>query len=140
MICSCRSAVSAKIPIRGAGIFLQQGISKQGHGYLESALRELREELGINARPEQLREIGTRRCGFESEFYGRPFRDNELSMLYIYQEPVNIEELTLQESEVSEAAWMDYAECCKKVADHSFQNCIYEDELDMVGKALGITI
>src|SRR5699024_12496001 len=99
-----------------------------------------REELGINARPEQLREIGTRRCGFESEFYGRPFRDNELSMLYIYQEPVNIEELTLQESEVSEAAWMDYAECCRKVADHSFQNHIYEDELDMVGKALGINI
>ena len=25
-------------------------------------------------------------------------------------------------------------------ADHSFQNCIYEDELDMVGKALGINI
>lgn len=116
------------------------GHIEAGHGYLESALRELREELGINARPEQLRQIGTRRCGFESEFYGRPFRDNELSMLYIYQEPVNIEELTLQESEVSEAAWMDYAECCRKVADHSFQNCIYEDELDMVGKALGITI
>ena len=116
------------------------GHIEAGHGYLESALRELREELGINARPEQLRQIGTRRCGFESEFYGRPFRDNELSMLYIYQEPVNIEELTLQESEVSEAAWMDYAECCKKIADHSFQNCIYEDELDMVGKALGINI
>ena len=120
-------------------------ISSAGHveagcGYLESAVRELKEELGIDALPEQLREVGTRRCGFESEFYGRPFRDNELSMIYIYEEPVNTAELTLQESEVSETAWMDYKECRRKVAGHLFQNCIYEDELDMVGRALKISI
>ena len=116
------------------------GHVEAGHGYLESAIRELKEELGIDALPEQLREAGTRRCGFESEFYGRPFRDNELSMIYIYEEPVNTAELTLQESEVSETAWMDYKECRRKVAGHLFQNCIYEDELDMVGRALKISI
>lgn len=116
------------------------GHMEAGHGYLESAIRELKEELGIDALPEQLREVGTRRCGFESEFYGRPFRDNELSMIYIYEEPVNTAELTLQESEVSETAWMDYKECRRKVAGHLFQNCIYEDELDMVGRALKISI
>ena len=116
------------------------GHVEAGHGYLESAIRELKEELGIDALPEQLREVGTRRCGFESEFYGRPFRDNELSMIYIYEEPVNTAELTLQESEVSETAWMDYKECRRKVAGHLFQNCIYEDELDMVGGALKISI
>lgn len=118
-------------------------ISSAGHieagcGHLESALRELREELGIDAQPEQLHEIGTRRCGFESEFYGRPFRDNELSTIYLYREPVEIGQLKLQESEVSEAAWMDFAECRRKVSDGSFEHCIYEDELDIVGKALGI--
>lgn len=116
------------------------GHVEAGHGYLESAIRELKEELGIDALPEQLREVGTRRCGFESEFYGRPFRDNELSMIYIYEEPVNTAGLTLQESEVSETAWMDYKECRRKVAGHLFQNCIYEDELDMVGRALKISI
>ena len=116
------------------------GHVEAGHGYLESAIREMKEELGIDALPEQLREVGTRRCGFESEFYGRPFRDNELSMIYIYEEPVNTAELTLQESEVSETAWMDYKECRRKVARHLFQNCIYEDELDMVGRALKISI
>lgn len=118
-------------------------ISSAGHieagcGHLESALREMREELGIDAQPEQLHEIGTRRCGFESEFYGRPFRDNELSTIYLYREPVEIGQLKLQESEVSEAAWMDFAECRRKVSDGSFEHCIYEDELDIVGKALGI--
>ena len=116
------------------------GHVEAGHGYLESAIRELKEELGIDALPEQLREVGTRRCGFESEFYGRRFRDNELSMIYIYEEPVNTAELTLQESEVSETAWMDYKECRRKGDGHLFQNCIYEDELDMVGRALKISI
>lgn len=109
-----------------------------GQGYLESAIRELKEELGIDAYPEQLCEVGTRRCGFESEFYGRPFRDNELSTIYIYREPVEIKRLTLQESEVSEVAWMDYDECRKKVTENLFKHCIYEDELEIVGKALEI--
>ncbi len=38
------------------------------------------------------------------------FRDNELSSVYVYTEPVEIEELTLQESEVEEVIWMDYEE------------------------------
>ena len=118
-------------------------ISSAGHieaGYrpLESALRELKEELGIDAAPGDLREIGTRRCSFESEFYGRPFRDNELSPIYIYKKPVEISELTLQDTEVSETIWMDYSECRRKIAEHLFEHCIYEDELDILGKALGI--
>ena len=114
------------------------GHIEAGHGRLESALRELKEELGIDACLEQLREAGTRRCGFESEFYGRLFRDNELSTIYIYEEPVEIGNMTLQESEVSEVEWMDFGECRKKVSENTFEHCIYEDELDIVGKALGI--
>ena len=118
-------------------------ISSAGHvdagcDYPESALRELREELGITARPEQLEEVGMRRCGFEGVFYGRIFRDNELSMIYLYREPVEAENLVLQKSEVSEVIWMDYAECREKILADSFENCIYIAEFDMIGEALGI--
>ena len=118
-------------------------ISSAGHvdagcDYPESALRELREELGITARPEQLEEVGMRRCGFEGVFYGRIFRDNELSMIYLYREPVEAENLVLQKSEVSEVIWMDYAECREKILADSFENCIYIEEFDMIGEALGI--
>lgn len=118
-------------------------ISSAGHvsagcGYLETALRELSEELGITAKPDELKEIGTRRCGFESVFYGKTFRDNELSMVYLYNEPVNAKTLTLQKSEVSEVIWMDYMECREQVKANSFRNCIYLDELDMLGRKLGI--
>lgn len=114
------------------------GHVEAGRGYLESAIRELEEELGIQALPEQLKEIGIRRCGFEGEFYGRPFKDNEISMLYLYEEAVDIEKLRLQESEVSEVIWMDYRECYEKIRENSFKHCIYTDEFDMLGKALGL--
>lgn len=113
------------------------GHVEAGDDYMESAIRELREELGISALPEQLKEIGMRRCGFEGEFYGRPFKDNELSMLYLYREPVDIGQLSLQKSEVSEVIWMDYAECYEKIVNNTFAHCIYTDEYDMLGKALG---
>ena len=114
------------------------GHVEAGHEYLESALRELREELGITASADELEEVGIRRCGFENVFYGKIFRDNEISMIYLYRKPVDIRKLTLQESEVSEVRWMDFARCYQAVREKTIKNCIYLDELDMIGKALGI--
>ena len=118
------------------------GHVESGYDYPESAVRELEEELGIRACPEQLREVGTRRCGFEDEFYGQPFKDDELSRIYLYEEPVDIERLSLQEDEVSEVTWMDYAECREMILDESlkefFPHCIYAEEFNMIGEALGI--
>ncbi|HIV24180.1 MAG TPA: NUDIX domain-containing protein [Candidatus Scatomonas pullistercoris] len=113
-------------------------ISSAGHvaagdACLPSALRELREELGIQAAPEQLHFAGTHRGAFSETFYGKPFRDNELSSVYIYTEPVDIRTLSLQKTEVEEVRWMDYGECLEGVRKNSFPNCIYPEELEMVG-------
>ena len=35
------------------------------------------------------------------------FRDNEVTSIYVHDKSVNIQELTLQESEVSEVSWFD---------------------------------
>ena len=116
-------------------------ISSAGHvdagdEILESAVRELKEELGIEAKPEELHYIGVHYGAFEAEFYGKMFRDRELSSVYVYTEPVEIENLKLQKEEVEAVRWMDYEECRQKVHDGTMPNCIYEDEFRMVGEYL----
>ena len=118
-------------------------ISSAGHvsagdDYPESAVRELAEELGVHAEPQELEEVGIRHSYKEAEFYGKPFRDHEISKVYLYRKPLQIEELTLQASEVESVVWMDYEKCLKITADQSVKNCLVEEELRMIGEYLGI--
>ena len=82
---------------------------------LPSALRELAEELGISAGEEQLTYAGRFRIHYEKVFHGEMFRDNEVSDVYIYQEPMEIDKLTLQESEVDEVRWFDLDEVWQEI-------------------------
>ena len=118
-------------------------ISSAGHistgdDFLPSAMREAKEELGLILDPEKLEELGFHRKKFEGEFYGRPFRDNQLSKVYLYIAAIDITKLVLQEEEVSEVIWMDYQECKKGIQENTIKNCIYLDEFELVGKGLGI--
>ena len=109
-----------------------------GEDYLPSAVRELSEELGISASESELQYVGIHRGGFEDVFYGRPFKDEELSAVYVYAEPVSAGGLRLQESEVEEVVWIDYEECRKRMEDGTLKNCVYADEFEMVGTYLGV--
>lgn len=107
-----------------------------GQDYLESALRELEEELGIKADPEQLHFIGMHEGTCEEVFYGKLFKNYEISRVYLYQEPVNIEELTLQEEEVEEVRWLDFETCCKKTEEGDKEYCLFPEELKMIKQYL----
>ena len=72
---------------------------------LLSAVRELKEELGIEAAPEQLHYAGTFRIKYEKVFHNSLFKDNEVTQVFVYTEPVQIEQLVLQAAEVSEVKW-----------------------------------
>ena len=116
-------------------------ISSAGHmaagdDPLQASVREMKEELGLDVRPEQLHYVGKHRGAFEAVFHGKMFRDNEISSVYVYTDPVEIEQLTLQEEELEEVRWMDYEECHRRILDGSLPNCIYEDEFRMVGEYL----
>ena len=48
----------------------------------------MKEELGITVTEEELHYVGVHHGAFEDRFYGRIFRDNELSSVYVYTRPV----------------------------------------------------
>ena len=104
-----------------------------GQDYLTSALRELKEELGIVAEPEELHFLGTYEGYFEEEFYGRPFRNHELAMVYLYDKPVEISDLSLQEEEVESVMWMSLKDCQEAIIkkDEKFR-CLIPEEIRMI--------
>ncbi len=91
---------------------------------LESALRELAEELGVQAAPEQLEKAGTFRIQYEKEFHGHLFRDNEFTTVYVLTAPVEIKDMVLQESEVSEVRWFDLDEVWNEIRRSRERFCV----------------
>ena len=112
-------------------------ISSAGHisagdAPLESAIRELSEELGIKATKEQLKYVGTHEGIMNGNFYGREFKNHEISSVYIYEEPVDIATLNLQTEEVLDVLWIDFDELLAKINNHEIKHCLFLDELQML--------
>lgn len=118
-------------------------ISSAGHvaagsGYLETAVREIGEELGISASKDDLHFIGFHKGIMNGNFYGRDFQNHEISAVYVYDKPVKMENISLQKEEVEEVIWMDYDTCQKKMEKDEISHCIFQDEFKMLGEYLGI--
>lgn len=108
------------------------GHIKAGDEPLDSALRELGEELGIKAEPAALTYIGKFPIQYEREFFGKPFRDCEVAFVYLYTEPVDINALTLQADEVESVKWFAIDEVYKACVNHSPEFCVPVDGLNLV--------
>lgn len=107
-----------------------------GSAPLPSALRELREELGICASEDQLHYAGCFRIRYEKEFHNRMFRDNEVAQVYVYSEPVDIASLTLQKSEVEEVGWFDLEAVWNEIHVSRERFCVPMDGLKVLRKYL----
>lgn len=91
---------------------------------LDSALRELQEELGICARPEQLHFAGVFHGHYEKMFHGHMFRDNEFAHVLVYMEPVDISQLVLQAEEVERVDWFDLETVWAELPTHRDIYCV----------------
>lgn len=107
-----------------------------GQGFKESAVRELKEELGVDASAEELILCGTRRFGYTSQFHGRPFCDNQVSRVYVLRRDMEAGDFSLQREEVEAVRWIEYGACLEMVRQGTERNCIRLEELEMIGKYL----
>ena len=103
---------------------------------LPSALRELQEELGITAVPEQLQYAGIFYIQYEKEFHGKMFRDNEVTRVYVYTEPVETEKLVLQKSEVDEVRWFSLDQVWEEIRHSRERFCVPAGGLNVLWEYL----
>ena len=97
---------------------------------MESAIRELQEELGITAVPQELTYAGMFRIQYEKEFHGHRFCDNEVAGVYIYEKPVDINSLILQESEVSDVRWFSLWQVYEEIQHDRSRFCVPREGLE----------
>lgn len=120
-------------------------ISSAGHipagiDFLPSAIRELKEELGYDAKEEEFIYCGTRLFEFQDIFHGKRFHDHQVSRVYALWIDQEAENFILQDEEVSEVRWFDFNDCFYKVKNNLIPHCIYLEELEIIKKSIRDTL
>ena len=110
-----------------------------GQDYLPSAVRELKEELGLTAKEEDLICCGDMTIVWDDVFFGIPYHDRQYTRVFLLWADVDAEDLVLQEEEVAGVLWMDLEECLAAVSTGSIENCISTEELQLVCRTLGLS-
>ncbi len=121
-------------------------ISSAGHipagcGYVESALRELQEELGITATASELHFCGKRRKAYQKQFHDTIFSDNQVSNVYVMMRDIPAEEIIYQRSEISSVCWMPFYavyemveqdDAYNRLGNNMAKSCIALEEMQLL--------
>lgn len=112
-------------------------ISSAGHipagmDYIPSALRELKEELGVTASEEDLVFCGKKRVVIDSEFHHTPYHDHQVCRVYLMWLDWEEEQFRVQTEELESVRWMEFKACQKAVIGNTIPNCIDIEELAML--------
>ena len=112
-------------------------ISSAGHipagsDYTESAVRELKEELGVTASIDDLIYCGQRKFFVNTSFRGKKFTDNQVSNVYALVLDADESAFVPDKVEVESVRWFDFDECLQNVRNNLFSHCIFEEELLML--------
>lgn len=116
-------------------------ISSAGHipagcGFRESAVRELKEELGVMVPEEELIFCGIIPLTKDGFFHGAPFHDRQISAVFVLWKDMEESEFILQKEELESVLWMDLEACMKAVLENSITHCMFYRELEMIKAAV----
>jgi len=103
-----------------------------GSDFLQTAKKELFEELGLEAGEELFRELFEQRIHSENVFHGRAFIDNEINKVYAIEMPVDISTLAFQPSEVSEVVWLSADRILAMLTSGDGELCMDDAEIKRV--------
>ena len=109
-------------------------ISSAGHlsagdSSLDGAIRELKEELNLDVKPNELQFIKTLK---RSSKYTSTFLNNEFDDLYILRTNKTIDEMSFQKEEISEIFYVPYKEFKKMVENRQPDLLRHDEEFDIL--------
>lgn len=100
-----------------------------GDDSLSGAVRELKEELNIDARPSELKFMKTIK---RSSKYTDTFVNNEFDDLYILKTDRKIEDMEFQKEEISEIFYVPYEDFKKMVEDRRPDLLRHDEEFEIL--------
>lgn len=108
-------------------------ISSAGHmefgsDFLQTAQKELAEELGLQVEEAALEELFDQRVFVTEQFHGQPFIDREINKVYALELDAEPSQLTLQPEEVCEALWMRAEDLITALNQNDPQLCMNKEE------------
>lgn len=114
-------------------------ISSAGHltagdDSLSGAIREIREELGVDVQSSKLKLIGVRK---KADKCTSTFINNEFNDVYLLYLSLDLSKIILQEDEVSEVKYVSIDEFRHMIKSRDKALLMHDDEFEMLFKALG---
>lgn len=100
-----------------------------GDDSLSGAVRELKEELNIDARPSELKFMKTIK---RSSKYTDTFVNNEFDDLYILKTDRKIEDMEFQKEEISEIFYVSYKDFKRMVEDRQPDLLRHDEEFEIL--------
>lgn len=100
------------------------GHIQAGDNVIDSAIRELSEELGIIASKEDLKFIDKFHIEYKKEFHNKIFCDNEVAFVHIYSKEIDEAKLTIQKEELDSVKWFPIEFVYEQCLNHNKDFCV----------------
>ena len=104
-----------------------------GDSSIEGALRELKEELNIEIKPEELKYVKTLKRPSKDK---KVFINNEFDDLYIVITDIDIKDMKYQEDEISEILFVSYKKFKEMIANNHPDLLMKHDEFEILFELL----
>lgn len=106
-----------------------------GETYEEGAYRELKEELGVtrdDMKANTLRFLFYFRQDYQTQFYGRPFHDNEINAVFLAEVDWPAEKFTYEKAEIESVQWVEADELLRRINADDKEICMSHREYRML--------
>jgi len=105
-----------------------------GEDFMSAALRELSEELGIEAEKEELIYLFSLRTSLEANFHGKPFVNREVNFVYLLNRVVKPCDVTFQREEIQAVAWENSNDLIERLKNRDKRYCAKLGEFERVAE------